>query len=76
MVRAWAGVLLGLILFILLMPIQAFLEGMDLSRKDDSFGHAFALVALILLSIIVLRRAPSSGGQHNRIIKPRQETER
>jgi len=76
MLRTWGGIVLGLALFAALMPVQGVLEGLGLSKPDDSYIHAFALFALILLSVIALRRAPSGAGEHNRIIKPRRETER
>jgi len=76
MVRVWVGIVLGVALFFLLIPMQAFLEGADLSGPDSAFGHAFALFALILLSVIALRREPARSREGNRIIKPRQDAER
>ena len=52
------GIILGLVFFGLIIPVQALLEATRLSPKDDSFFHAFALVALVLLWVLILKRVP------------------
>jgi hypothetical protein len=75
MVRVWVGIVLGVVLFALLLPVQGLLEGLGFSPRDDAYLHAFALFALILLSVIALRREPARSREGNRIIKPRQDAE-
>jgi len=54
--RIAVGFLLGLSLTALLPHIQALLEAAHISPQDDSCLHAFALVSLVLLSMILVRR--------------------
>jgi hypothetical protein len=72
---AWLlGIVLGIVLAVLaLMVIPGILEGLGISPKADSSMHAFVLVVLIMLSIILLRQQPPS--RSTRIIRPRTPEE-
>jgi len=52
------GIILGLVFYGLMIPVQALLEATGLSPEDDSFFHAFALIALILLCVLIFKRVP------------------
>jgi hypothetical protein len=53
----WLGAIaLGVFLWALAMPLQAVLEWLRLSAKDQSFLHAIALIVIILLCILIFRR--------------------
>jgi hypothetical protein len=53
----WLGAIgLGIVLWALAMPVQAILEAAGLSQRDDSFLHAIALIVIILLCVLILRR--------------------
>jgi cytochrome c biogenesis factor len=54
--RILFGLLLGLVLAALLPVIQALLEALRVSPRDDSYFHAFAITVLVLLSMLVVRR--------------------
>jgi hypothetical protein len=68
---AWPlGILLGIALTVLVFGVLAgVLEGLGISPADYSDLHAFALVVLVMLSLILLRQSAPS--RPNRIIRPR-----
>jgi len=66
--RLLLGLLLGLALAAALPFIQAVLEALRISPKDDAYQHAFFLVVLVLLSILVLRPA-----RRRRVVEPRYD---
>lgn len=73
--RTWAlGIVLGIVLTLLAFwVIAGLLEGARISARADSDMHAFALVVLIMLCVVLLRQTP--GRRPGRIIQPRRPEE-
>lgn len=72
------GLLLGIILCAIAIPLQTALEaGGDVPRRPEGFlDDAYAVILIILLCVLAFKRAPEPPRPEIRVIRPDQETQR